>query len=574
MIRWVCYLAVIPLVFSALPEIAWSQDEGPDQETQDQESVQQDEQPSEPGLELLDLSMQKKLAVRNMRDLKEVVSLAEKAISLGLSDGDQDFAKQLIGATYYEQAERLAQMLDQGPINLAWARRREMALESVAKAIEFRPQDPDAYLLNAQLHEQAGGNTEEGLRAATRAVELFQDYPARRSLALMAKASFTSDAKERLEYLEQAVADDPKSAEARRERGEARWLAEDPEGAIEDLKFVLEKDSSDLDAFQRVAQILVSQEKFDDAIEFVTDSIRSHPEEPSGYTLRSSVYAVQEKYDLAETDLDKAMELNPRSIATLMARARMFEIKGDHKEAMADATRVLELEPGMLSALLLRSEIAISAGIYTRAISDLRRLLREAPRDVTLRMRLARVYLADSNPKMAISTFDQILRDHPEAWNAVTGKADAMLNTGEHVLAVKEYERALEALPDDSGVLNNFAWVLATSTMDELRDGERALDLAKKACEITEYKQAHILSTLAAAYAETGDFDAATEWSAKAVELGQGEIKEQLGAELASYREKKPWRERQTIESEEGSLAEALQTDLTDDAQSATPSAP
>ncbi len=49
-----------------------------------------------------------------------------------------------------------------------------------------------------------------------------------------------------------------------------------------------------------------------------------------------------------------------------------------------------------------------------------------------------------------------------------------------------------------------------------------------KSCELTDYKAAHILSTLAAAYAETGDFEKAREWSGKAVELGTAENNEQL----------------------------------------------
>jgi hypothetical protein len=52
--------------------------------------------------------------------------------------------------------------------------------------------------------------------------------------------------------------------------------------------------------------------------------------------------------------------------------------------------------------------------------------------------------------------------------------------------------------------------------------------LATKACELTDYKEAHILSTLASTYAELGDFETAIKWSEKSVELGEGDMKEQL----------------------------------------------
>jgi hypothetical protein len=67
---------------------------------------------------------------------------------------------------------------------------------------------------------------------------------------------------------------------------------------------------------------------------------------------------------------------------------------------------------------------------------------------------------------------------------------------------------------------------------------------------LTEYKEAHILSTLAAGYAESGDFAEAIKWSTKAVELGGHEGHEQLEQlknELDSYQQGKPWREKQEV---------------------------
>ena len=96
-----------------------------------------------------------------------------------------------------------------------------------------------------------------------------------------------------------------------------------------------------------------------------------------------------------------------------------------------------------------------------------------------------------------------------------------------------------------------------------MRDGKRALELGKRACEITDYKAAYILSTYAAGYAENGDWENATKWSSKAVELSkqdlakastaeekkrQAETLEHLENELESYKQKKPWRERQETE--------------------------
>ena len=198
---------------------------------------------------------------------------------------------------------------------------------------------------------------------------------------------------------------------------------------------------------------------------------------------------------------------------------------------------------------------------YKQAISDLRQLQRSDPENVPLKLQIAAVYVADAQPQRAIEIYGQILRDDPQDMDALRSRADALLAVGDHAQAIRDYEKTLEISENDSGILNNLAWVLATSTFDDLRDGKRAIALAKKACELTDYETAHILSTLAAGYAEIGDFVQAIEWSSKAVELGEGEIKQQLSAELDRYQEHLPWREKQTIESNSETLADDLLLD-------------
>jgi Tfp pilus assembly protein PilF len=187
------------------------------------------------------------------------------------------------------------------------------------------------------------------------------------------------------------------------------------------------------------------------------------------------------------------------------------------------------------------------------AITDLRFAVQQAPDNPDIRMSLGTLYLANKQPRQAIKEFDDLLALDVKHWSIFRRRADALLSIGKQAEAIADYEAALKLDPKNSGVLNNLAWVLATSPDDKLRDGTRAVELAKRAAEETEYKESYILSTLAAAHAEAGDYANAVKWSEKAVELGEGEIKEQLAKELASFREGKPWRELQaTEESEDG----------------------
>jgi len=158
-------------------------------------------------------------------------------------------------------------------------------------------------------------------------------------------------------------------------------------------------------------------------------------------------------------------------------------------------------------------------------------------------LQLAMLYSAQKQSDKAIETYNALLAEQPDEWRALRGRSDAYLNIGKHAEAIADYEKAIKLQPKDSGILNNFAWVLATSPNDKLRDGKRAIQLATEACEATEYKVPHILSTLAAAYAETGDFENAIKWSSKAVGMDDKEHDEALKKELENYKAKKPWRE-------------------------------
>ncbi len=189
---------------------------------------------------------------------------------------------------------------------------------------------------------------------------------------------------------------------------------------------------------------------------------------------------------------------------------------------------------------------------FDKAIEELLKLHQAVPKDAPTTLQLGMVYESDKQYDKAMTAFDEVLAERPEdpvlILGAIRGRADALLNLGRRTEAVAEYEKAYKLQPHDYGILNNFAWVLATAPEETLRDGRRALDMATEACKLTHYKADYILSTLAAACAETGDFASARKYSAMAVEvspLGKDEPdrKDELKKELDSYKANKKWRE-------------------------------
>lgn len=68
-------------------------------------------------------------------------------------------------------------------------------------------------------------------------------------------------------------------------------------------------------------------------------------------------------------------------------------------------------------------------------------------------------------------------------------------------------------------VLNGLASLRATCPDEKHRNGQQAVEYATKACELTAWKNGGWIDSLAAAYAEAGDFDKAVEWQQKGMDL-------------------------------------------------------
>ena len=91
--------------------------------------------------------------------------------------------------------------------------------------------------------------------------------------------------------------------------------------------------------------------------------------------------------------------------------------------------------------------------------------------------------------------------------------------TGNYAAALIEIDRALEAYPDDAMLHNEKSWLLATCPDANVRDGETAIYHGTQACELTGWTASYYVDTLAAAYAEAGDFEKAVEYQQDAIDL-------------------------------------------------------
>jgi Tfp pilus assembly protein PilF len=114
---------------------------------------------------------------------------------------------------------------------------------------------------------------------------------------------------------------------------------------------------------------------------------------------------------------------------------------------------------------------------------------------------------------------EQAIRLHPAYPEALGTMANALCAQGKYGEALHFYQAALKARPDQEGILNNLAWLLASCPDAAFRNGPEAVRLASRASELSGYSKPLLIGTLAAAQAEAGDFQAAVATAERAATL-------------------------------------------------------
>ena len=586
---------------------------------------------SSAGDETLDEAFSMKLSAKSTRDLDKVVDTCEKAIEEGLDDEGLEQAKQLAAAALFEHAEQLARpILVPNGRDRRWQVYRRQALSRLKKATEFQPKMGPAWLLITKLHGLPGGDVQAAAVAVEKAIELAGDDRRQLSVALLQRAMLarkSGDEDTLLADLDQAIKIDPENFDAYRVRGEYYLSKREPEKALEDLNRWLGADRTTLGSIAVVGRLIAMEDKFDAdmqqaALEILSKAIENDPKSPDPYLARAKVHAIQEDIDAALNDVDDALELAPENEQLIRFRTRLLIGSDRLDEANKTIDKFLEDNPDDFEMVQLKLSVLIDQGNYGDAIVQLRVLIRQAPDSLEYRRQLAALYNADDRPSQAIRVYSRLLDDVSDKRlesagdrqrqallsirsGLLQGRGNARLSTGEHKEAIEDYDEALDLSyqlrdmldetendfeleiqkPTLVGILNNCAWVLATSPEDDLRDGDRSIELATEAAEMTNFKEAYILSTLASGYAETENFDEALKWIDKAIAANAEEGKklseedgnedatarnaeqtESLKKERASYVAKKPWREKQDVEAEKKATEKGKDADDTDEA--------
>ena len=250
--------------------------------------------------------------------------------------------------------------------------------------------------------------------------------------------------------------------------------------------------------------------------------------------------------DQAAAFYQRALEIKPDYAMAHYNLGNVLLQKGSVDEAIAHYRKTLEIKPDFVDARNNLGNAFLLKGNVDEAIVHFQLALQINPNFGETQNNLGYAFLLKGSVDEAIAHFQAALQINPRHVEAHINLGTALLKKGNENEAVAHYQRALELNPDSPDALNDLAWVLATSPQAPVRDGTRAVQLAQRANQAVGGKSPVILRTLAAAYAETGQFADARQCAEHAIELarasGQLGLVEELAGALKLYEAGHPFR--------------------------------
>lgn len=230
---------------------------------------------------------------------------------------------------------------------------------------------------------------------------------------------------------------------------------------------------------------------------------------------RESVKVLFEAAQIVE--LPDAVEFYTRQIAEHPSNGEVYEFR-----ALARSTTV---------------------GPSTDVVDDYTAAMRNGRRSASTYANRGNVYLELGELSKALGDFDEAIRQAPRIVDFQSSRARTLVQLGRFTEGRRQYEEAIKLDPESAHLHNDFAWLLATCQDASVRDGKRAVQLSLEACELADWQDTFMLDTLAAAYAESGDFETAIAMLEKGLEDFGDAGPEGMRTRLKLFRRNVPYRE-------------------------------
>jgi Flp pilus assembly protein TadD len=261
--------------------------------------------------------------------------------------------------------------------------------------------------------------------------------------------------------------------------------------------------------------------------------------------------ALRHKGDLAEAvaEFRRAVDLEPKNPVPHYNLGNALVAggtKASADEALVHLQAAVDLAPKRAIPLVSLGMAQFGMRNREEGIATLRRAVELDEKNARAYAMLGAALSLNGQRADAIRHLRNGARHHPKDSEVLTALGIALMDSKDEdiVEAVDLLTKAVESGADNDAARYALGNVLATGP-DRVRDGRRAVTVATQACELTKWKNPSYLATLAAAYAEVGEFDRAVEFQKKALDFPDYKKSFGPGGEgrLRYYEQKKPIRD-------------------------------
>ncbi len=261
------------------------------------------------------------------------------------------------------------------------------------------------------------------------------------------------------------------------------------------------------------------------------------------FALRGITYMAHHRYKDAIADFNEVIRRNENDPGAYVNRGNAYRALDNQEKAIADYSHALNLDRDHFHALNNRGLAHTSLKLYDRALLDLQSAILLNPKFAEAFNNRGVVYLEKNQTDAAIKEFSTAIDLYPRYLTAYRNRAVALQKKREHKKVLADLSKCVTLAANDEEVLNDYAWFLATCEDAKLRNGEKALEYARAAGKLSDFKTWNVLDTYAVAHAETGQFAEALKWGRKALAAAPAESKAEVQRHMAAFRRRRPFRE-------------------------------
>ncbi|MGA8672121.1 MAG: tetratricopeptide repeat protein [Terracidiphilus sp.] len=306
-----------------------------------------------------------------------------------------------------------------------------------------------------------------------------------------------------------------------------------PGEAIEHYRMAIEEKPAYAEARSNLGHVLTEQGNLDGAVEQFQQALTINPDYAAAHNGLGFALASANRLDGAADEYRRAIEADPKyadaynNLGVVMARQRRID------EAIEDFNKAIELDPACVGAESNLGHALLAKDRVDEAIPHLARAVGANSNSAELHSDLGAALAERGRLDEAIPEFERALQISPNMVRAQSHLGMALVMKGRAAEGLAQWRKVLQEEPDNPRVLNDAAWLLATSPEGALRNGKEAVELARHAVQVTSAKEPSVLGTLAAAYGETGEFDKAIEIEQQARDLAKQQGEPDLAAEFS-----------------------------------------